>query len=338
MSLRAGDEVEVRSREEILATLDAKGCLDELPFMPEMLNYCGRKLRVVSSAHKTCDPAYKTGGRSMKAAVHLEGVRCDGSAHGGCEAGCLIFWKREWLRQPGEAARDTPAGNLTEDELAATARVDDGTDRPTYRCQATQLHKATDALSPWDLGQYVTDLRSGNTTLGRLAGVTCFSLFSQLLRLGIGHRLLIRIYDGFQRLVGGRPYPLVEGSIPRGQPTPTEHLNLQAGETVRVKSREEIFRTLDTSSKNRGLWFDAEMTPFCGGTYRVHHRVNRLVDERTGEMLEMQNPCIVLDNVYCRSAYSTGRLLCPRAIYSYWRECWLERTPQNVSSQSDNGS
>ena len=338
MSLRAGDEVEVRSREEILATLDAKGCLDELPFMPEMLNYCGRKLRVVSSAHKTCDPAYKTGGRSMKAAVHLEGVRCDGSAHGGCEAGCLIFWKHEWLRQPGEAARDTPAGSMTEDELAATARTDDGADRPTYRCQATELHKATDVLSPWDLRQYVTDLRSGNTTLGRLAGVTCFSLFSQLLRLGIGHRLLIGLYDAFQRIIGGQPYPLVEGSIPRGQPTPTEHLNLQAGETVRVKSREEIFRTLDTSSKNRGLWFDAEMTPFCGGTYRVHHRVNRLLDERTGEMLEMQNPCIVLDNVYCQSAYSTGRLLCPRAIYSYWRECWLERAPQNVSSQSDNES
>ena len=34
---RAGDWVEVRSKEEILATLDKKGQLDSMPFMPEML-------------------------------------------------------------------------------------------------------------------------------------------------------------------------------------------------------------------------------------------------------------------------------------------------------------
>jgi hypothetical protein len=44
-------------------------------------------------------------------------------------------------------------------------------------------------------------------------------------------------------------------------------------------------------------------------------------------MRQMKAPCIVLKDVYCRSAYSKGRLLCPRAIYSYWREAWLERTP-----------
>ena len=38
---RAGEWVQVRTKEEILSTLDAKGQLDELPFMPEMLRYCG---------------------------------------------------------------------------------------------------------------------------------------------------------------------------------------------------------------------------------------------------------------------------------------------------------
>ena len=36
-SLRAGDVVEVRSLDEILATLDEQGELDALPFMPEMV-------------------------------------------------------------------------------------------------------------------------------------------------------------------------------------------------------------------------------------------------------------------------------------------------------------
>lgn len=83
---KAGDVVEVRSREEILATLDAAGCLERMPFMPEMLRYCGKQFRVSAVAHKTCDTAYKTWGRSLNAAVHLEELRCDGSSHGGCQA------------------------------------------------------------------------------------------------------------------------------------------------------------------------------------------------------------------------------------------------------------
>ena len=35
----------------------------------------------------------------MKDSVHLEGVRCDGSGHDGCEACCLIFWKEAWLKR-----------------------------------------------------------------------------------------------------------------------------------------------------------------------------------------------------------------------------------------------
>jgi hypothetical protein len=49
--LRAGDWVQVRTREEILGTLDSRGMLDELPFMPEMLAYCGKRMRVGKRAH-----------------------------------------------------------------------------------------------------------------------------------------------------------------------------------------------------------------------------------------------------------------------------------------------
>ena len=52
---RAGDWVEVRTKEEILRTLDKKGQLDGLPFMPQMFNYCGKRFQVYKRAHKTCD-------------------------------------------------------------------------------------------------------------------------------------------------------------------------------------------------------------------------------------------------------------------------------------------
>src|SRR5690349_2802614 len=97
--LRAGDWVEVLSKEEILTTLDLTGRLEQLPFMPEMFQYCGKRFRVFKRAHKTCDPPNGMAGRRMRSAVHLDGVRCDGTGHGGCQAACLIFWKEAWLKR-----------------------------------------------------------------------------------------------------------------------------------------------------------------------------------------------------------------------------------------------
>ena len=57
---RTGNLVEVRSKEEILATLDQHGCVDGILFMPEMLQFCGQRLRVGAVAHKTCETARRT--------------------------------------------------------------------------------------------------------------------------------------------------------------------------------------------------------------------------------------------------------------------------------------
>src|SRR3954463_15805471 len=93
LGLRVGDLVEVRSADEILATLDGRGELDNLPFMPEMLAFCGRRMTVHKVAHKLCDSTYWSGMRALPRAVHLTAARCDGSAHGGCQTACTLFWK-----------------------------------------------------------------------------------------------------------------------------------------------------------------------------------------------------------------------------------------------------
>ena len=33
-----------------------------------------------------------SGLRRMERTVFLDGARCDGGAHGGCQVGCLFFW------------------------------------------------------------------------------------------------------------------------------------------------------------------------------------------------------------------------------------------------------
>src|SRR5713226_8291671 len=97
--LRVGDWVEVRSKDEILRTLDGKGRLDGMIFMPEMFKFCGKRFQVYKRAHKTCDyttsAPYRT--RRVDRTVHLE-TRCDGEAHGGCQADCLLYWKEAWLK------------------------------------------------------------------------------------------------------------------------------------------------------------------------------------------------------------------------------------------------
>jgi hypothetical protein len=99
-----------------------------------------------------------------------------------------------------------------------------------------------------------------------------------------------------------------------------------------VKSHEEILRTVTVGSKNRGMSWDAEMVPYCGGTYRVLKRVSQIVDERTGRMQTMKTPCIILDTVVCQARYSGCRMFCPRSIYPYWREIWLERVGPDASA------
>ena len=51
---KAGDWVEVISIEEIRKTLDEKGTLDGLVFMPEMVAYCGRRFQVSRRAEQVC--------------------------------------------------------------------------------------------------------------------------------------------------------------------------------------------------------------------------------------------------------------------------------------------
>ena len=81
--LHVGDFVEVLSPQEILATLDEHGELESLPFMPEMLQFCGQRFHVSKVAVKACDTITFSGMYRMHNAVHLSNLRCDGSAHGG---------------------------------------------------------------------------------------------------------------------------------------------------------------------------------------------------------------------------------------------------------------
>ncbi len=298
-AFRRGEWAEVRSLDEIQATLDAEGKLDGLPFMPEMIKYCGRKFRVSRRADRIFLDRYCYVAK-LKDAVFLENFRCDGQAHDGCQMRCELFWKEAWLK-PADPP-DQSEADLHAKELVALNLPTRKGDR--FTCQATELVHASSKLPWWDPRQYVREVILGETTVGKLFADLLSRARQKALRL-------------FKTLNGP-----AENSLT--QPTPTETLNLHAGEWVEVKSLPEIQATLDANGKNRGLGFAPDQAEFCGKRFRVAGRVERLILEWSGELRPITNT-VELEEVTCH-----GRMCrsCPRNCYHLWREIWLRRVPE----------
>jgi hypothetical protein len=331
LGLRAGDWVIVRSKEEILSTLGTDSRLDGLPFQPEMFAFCGQRLQVFKVAHKTCDSSvHNTGGRRLYDTVHLADARCDGGLHDGCQADCVFFWKEAWLKRadPGSIAPALAGGGGCTEERVMEARFARGGDArdPTWVCQTTAVYEASDPLSWWDVRQYVQDVSSGNHSAWHMSKLLLRGAYRRLVALGIGYRALVGLYDALQRLVGGKPFPAITGAIPDGAPTPAEPLELQPGDWIEVKSKEEIAKTITRSGFNRGMRYDLEMLKYSGERFQVRRRVVKIINEKTGKMARMKTPLVSLENVYCRAECTETRLGCPRASSTYWREIWLKRS------------
>ena len=294
--------VEVRSLPEILATLDERGCLDGMPFMPEMAVYCGHRFPVHRRVDKVWEYAHGTGMRRVRDAVLLKTLRCDGHSHGGCQAACQLIWKEAWLRPPGaHVSKASGAGHRVDLDACTQVSVD-GERR--YVCQMTEIIRASTQLSPRDSSHYWRDLRGGNARLAPLLVV-----------------LSIRVFNGMHWRLGGAPWPVLKPLD--SDSSPHQELGLQPGQLVRVKSKHAIELTLNRKLRNRGLSFGGDMLFCCGGSYRVAARVDRIVDERTGELLVFKTPSITLEG-----ANAMGELLLtPQNEFFFWREIWLEPQP-----------
>jgi hypothetical protein len=302
----------VRSAREILATLDEDGTVDGIPFMPEMLQYVDRRFRVSKRVEKICWYTPESSSRRLPDTVLLEGLRCDGTAHGGCQAECRIYWKDAWVEHVDENAPEHESDEESFDELrrfvAARTRVTTSFDtgpEEVFRCQITESLKASTPLQPRQWSQYIAEIRNGNVGIVRFLRV-----FVRMNIWRVAHRL-------------GRTPDLPK---PAGaNRVDGEKLGLEPGELVEVRSPEEIGLTLDDEVKHRGLRYSEEMTPACGKRFRVKNRVDRLIDERTGRMIELKNDCIVLEGFACSGDRSPAALFCPREAYPLWREAWLRR-------------
>ena len=299
----AGELVEVKSAAEIAATLDADGRLDGVPFMPEMLAFSGRKLKVVRRADKTCVEGFY-GMRKLGGAVFLEESRCDGAAHGGCQRNCMMFWKEAWLKPATEGQASVVADLTAEAKARRTLAALPTRKGDRYDCQSTALGEATQPQSKFDVGHLVTDVRRGELSpvgFVLMAGRTVVNRVRHMLGLPDLEQL-IGASDGKSKVA----------------------LDLKPGDWVRIRSAEEIKATLGPDGRNLGLTFEPEMTRYIGGTYEVDFPVRSIILEETGQMAKL-NRTVALKTLACRGVCAKN---CPRANTLYWREAWLERVEE----------
>jgi 2-polyprenyl-6-methoxyphenol hydroxylase-like FAD-dependent oxidoreductase len=302
-----GDRVVVRSAQEILATLDADGRLDAMPFMPEMIAYIGREMQVARPIERACVEG--PGLRGLTDAVFLEAARCDGAMHDGCQRGCMMFWKTAWLRPADQAVALDPAA-----EAAALKRLAELPTRigDAYSCQSTQLEAASQPLPNLHLRQLAREVRRGD-----------------LAPSGLGRIILRALANRLRAVVGLAELDLIVGRTVKAS---KGELGLNVGDWVRVKSADEVRATLDAGSRNRGLTFEPEMTRYLGHVHRVSQVVERIIDERKGKMVRLDRT-VVLDQVHCQGLCNKA---CPRKNPLFWREAWLERVDAPAAaSRSD---
>jgi len=314
--LRAGDVVRVKTPAQIAIELEEDGTSAGMPFMHEMLSACGGTYTVAKSAHKTCDSAASAKLRGLDATVHLDGLRCDGSAHGGCQLGCLLYWKTAWLEsaRDRDLSADQPSSVVAKDAFQGldNGRRLHGRDpnRGTYSCQSTEVPYASQPLPPSALSQYWRDVRSRNTSVVGLVR----TLMLMLADRSSSHVRASHFY-AFLRTSAGR-------KLPWASRHPTGPLNhgIHVGDIVSVRTNKEIRATLDSAGRNRGLTFEAGMSAHCGKQGEVVRRVEKIIDERSGRLRELHNDCFVLEGVVCNGSHNRS---CPRSAYLFWRGVWL---------------
>ena len=306
-NLLIGDLVEVVSSAEILQTLDANGSLNGLPFMPEMLEYCGKRFRLANMIQKTCvesSPRFfdLRGFREGDVWV-LDELRCSGAEHDECGRRCLLFWKAAWLRKV-DVSQPLRQRHPVDCEQARS-RLKTFSAPGIYFCQSTELVKATESLSkPQRFLKCIADIRAG-----------AVGVFEMLV-------LVVR-WLCWKTVLQFVPRHLV-GTLTR---TPGSNLNLEVGEIVEVKCANEIVQSLDRGGCNRGLRYDRTLNKFGGKEHKVLHRLDRMISEPTGKMLKVGNT-VMLEEAMC-PCYAAVFGGCPRKDFVYWREVWLKRVGVN---------
>jgi hypothetical protein len=279
--------VRVKNYNEIRQSLDKDDSLYGLQFTHEMKKYCGTTQRILTEVTrvKSDGRGYEKNIGILENVYMLDNVFCNGERHLNCTRQCKLLWHKNWLDFKNSSKTVEPLSNKS------PLLIDD----PTL-CQASTIMNAATHFS----NKFYHNL------LNR-------EYFSKVSVSGVIKDILNGVSYIITTYIWSR-----KGSLRR---TPSVSLGLKVGDRVRVRSFEEIKRTLDVYGRNRGLGFSAEMRKYCGQTLTVSYIMRNVISEYTGELKQASNT-VLLDGSICDGEYHSR---CQRQCPHMWREIWLER-------------
>lgn len=329
-AFRAGDIVTVRPYEEILETLDQDGFCGGVLFMPNMRQYCSRRLNVLKPVRWIYDEKYREM-LSCDDIVVLSGATCDGKGmlNGeDCGRSCSLFWKTAWLRRAS-----TPEEAVEGYQPRARGRL-----QPSSPVQAEGGPPSTaeqHRMAGSKLDLYRKTLRTDVPLERGAAGYVC--QYTCLDRMGrefdaaeIGWHLGLRTWASLKRrtlrtvrkagTLTSRLYPRPEVSPGADRPGGAGE-DLARGDVVEVLPHARIAHTLDGKGRCKGLRFMDEMKAFCGRQSRVLAMPRSILD-LGGDKVRKAKDIVILEGFYCDGADISG---CDRACLYYWRKEWLSK-------------
>lgn len=104
-------------------------------------------------------------------------------------------------------------------------------------------------------------------------------------------------------------------------------LEIRKGDTVKVKTKDEIQSMLNDWGKHRGCLFIDEMYEHCGKTFKVLKEINHFFDEAKQQFCKCKE-IVLLQDVVCSGRQRLYINSCDRQCFFFWHKDWLE---ENVS-------
>lgn len=103
LGLEGGELVRVKTKQEILDTLDEKGKNRGMYFSLDMTRNCGQHLRVITPV-KRMILEHNGKMKQISNTVLLEGGECSGLCNRGCARGGHPLWREVWVEKAGPSA------------------------------------------------------------------------------------------------------------------------------------------------------------------------------------------------------------------------------------------
>jgi hypothetical protein len=99
-----------------------------------------------------------------------------------------------------------------------------------------------------------------------------------------------------------------------------------AGDTIKVRSKQEISKSVNPLGTLDGCLMMDQMWEFCGKGFKILKVVDNFFDEYQYRMYKVRSPLYILEGLICNGLVESFEHRCDRSCYILWHEDWLQKS------------